>query len=218
VAHASACSGELQFAVLLPQAEACSGQKEFLSRSFVMFQMKLLLDLVRPMFQSPKSGCHEYDRKAPSIGKPIAWIYIASTFFTAMSLCGATENQAVLTPLQKIFDGIAEKNSNLIREQLLPGGTATLIRNGQVLQLHFDAFVATLSEIISRSPERWEERIYDPLVRVDDDIAIIWAPYTAFRGGKIDHCGTNIVNLIHRDGRWLISGLADNSRTSCPAR
>jgi hypothetical protein len=136
-----------------------------------------------------------------------------------MSLSAATpEDKAVLAPLHAIFDGIAKRNVNTIRDQLLPGGTATLIRNGQVLQLHFDAFVARLSEVFSRSPERIEERIYDPLVRIDDDIAIIWAPYDVLIGDKVDHCGTNIVNLIHRDGRWLISGLADNSRKNCPAR
>jgi hypothetical protein len=136
-----------------------------------------------------------------------------------MSLYAATpEDRAVLAPLQAIFDGIAKRNINTIREQLLPGGTATLIRNGQILQLHFDTFVARLAEVFSQSPEPIEERIYDPLVRIDDDIAIIWAPYEVLSGGKIHHCGTNIVNLIHRDGRWLISGLADNSRKNCPAR
>jgi hypothetical protein len=33
--------------------------------------------------------------------------------------------------------------------------------------------------VFSRSPERLEERIDDPFVRIDDDIAIIWAPYEA---------------------------------------
>jgi hypothetical protein len=36
--------------------------------------------------------------------------------------------------------------------------------------------------------------------------------------GQVKHCGTDAVNLVRVDGRWLISGIADNSRDDCPAR
>ncbi|CDG83746.1 hypothetical protein [Janthinobacterium agaricidamnosum] len=55
--------------------------------------------------------------------------------------------------------------------------------------------------------------------RIDDDIAMIWTAYDFRANGKIHHCGTDIVTLIHQDGKWLITGIADNSRTTgCPAR
>jgi hypothetical protein len=60
-----------------------------------------------------------------------------------------------------------------------------------------------------------EERIYDPLIRIDDSVALIWARYTLTIDGKLDHCGTDIVNLVRLDGKWLIAGLADNSRSEC---
>ncbi len=123
------------------------------------------------------------------------------------------EEQAVLAPFQSVLDGIAKRDQALIREQLLPGGMATFLRNGQAVQLHFDAFVAH----IHPGAEKLEERIHDPLIRIDNDLAIIWAPYDFLIDGKIDHCGTDIANLIRRDGRWLISGIADNTHSSCPA-
>jgi hypothetical protein len=123
------------------------------------------------------------------------------------------EDQAVLASFQGVLDGIGKRDPALIREQLLPGGMATLLRNGQAVQLHFDAFVAH----IHPGPEKYEERIHDPLIRIDDDIAIIWAPYDFLVNGKVEHCGTDVVNLLRHDGRWLISGIADNSHNSCPA-
>lgn len=87
-------------------------------------------------------------------------------------------------------------------------GTATLIREGHVVHVHFDALLARFAQLFSGTPERLEERIYDPLVRADHDIAINWAPYAAVRGGKVDHCGTNIVSVFTSDGRCLISGIA----------
>jgi hypothetical protein len=59
-----------------------------------------------------------------------------------------------------------------------------------------------------------EERIHDPLVRVDHDIAMAWTPYDFFVDGELDPGGTNIVSFLKIDGRWLISGIADNGRTT----
>lgn len=141
-------------------------------------------------------------------------IMCAATLSNTQLYAATPEEQAVLAPLQGIFNGIAKHDKGLVREQLLPGGTATLIRNGQIFQLHFDAFV----ERIPGGTEHFEERIHDPLVRIDDDIAIIWAPYEFMVEGKLDHCGTDIVNLVRRDGRWLIAGIADNSRKNCASK
>jgi hypothetical protein len=125
------------------------------------------------------------------------------------------EEQAVLAPFQALLDGVAQRDHELVRKQLFPGGMATLIRNGQPLQLHFDAF---LERLPTTGTVKLEEVLHDPVVHIDDDIAVIWAPYTFTFDGKVDHCGTNIITLIRRDGRWLISGIADNSRKDCPAK
>jgi hypothetical protein len=36
--------------------------------------------------------------------------------------------------------------------------------------------------------------------------------------GKVDHCGTDLFNLIRTDGKWLIASIADTGRKNCPAR
>jgi len=83
------------------------------------------------------------------------------------------------------------------------------------VQMHFDAFVARFP---TTGTAKLAEVIHDPLVRIDDDIAIIWAPYVFTIDGKVDHCGTDIVNLIRLNNRWLISGIADNSRKDCATK
>jgi hypothetical protein len=103
----------------------------------------------------------------------------------------------------------------MVREQLLPGGMATLIRDGKPLQLHFDAFVERLT---ITGTEKREQRIYDPLVNIDDDIAVVWVPYKYLIDGKVDHCGTDLFSLFRVDGRWLVSGIADNSRKDCSSK
>jgi hypothetical protein len=122
------------------------------------------------------------------------------------------EEQAAMAPLQGIFDGIVKQDRELVRAQLFTGGMATLIREDKPIQLHWDAFVARL---VWNPGDKYEERIHDPVVHIDHDIAVIWTPYVFTINGKIDHCGTDVVNLIKHDGRWLISNIADNSRKSC---
>ncbi|WP_394834930.1 nuclear transport factor 2 family protein [Pendulispora rubella] len=147
-----------------------------------------------------------------SVAAAAVW---ATSSVMAPAHAATPAEQAVLAPFRAVLDGIGKRDKALVRAQLLPGGTTTFIRNGQVVQHTFDAFVEKLP---STGTSRIEERIYDPLVRIDDDIAVIWAAYDFLIDGKVDHCGTDIATLVRRDGRWLISTISDNSRKTCPAR
>jgi len=84
------------------------------------------------------------------------------------------EEQAVLVPIQDLFDGIAKRDRDAMKRVVLPEGGATIIRHNQIL--HF-----TLEALCERSfpPDALslEEKIYDPLVRIDDNIAMVWARY-----------------------------------------
>ena len=124
------------------------------------------------------------------------------------------DEQAVLQPIQNLFEGLAKKDADEIRAQLVPEGSATLYRNGEFLQMSLSGLADRLAKVIS-SPDEFEERIHDPLIRIDDNIAVVWAPYEALRNGTLDHCGTNLFSLIRRDRHWLIASVTDNSRQNC---
>jgi len=61
----------------------------------------------------------------------------------------------------------------MVEEQHFPGGMATLIRGGNPFQLSFDVFVERLP---TTGTTKLEEPLCDPLVRIDDDIAVEGAP------------------------------------------
>jgi hypothetical protein len=124
----------------------------------------------------------------------------------------SSEEKAVIAPLQALLDGLAKRDKDLMAAQLLPGGSATLMRNGKPVQLAFDAFVERLS---APGTDAREELIIQPLVRIDDNIAIIWTRFEFRTNGKLDHCGTDVVNLVKVEGHWLISALGDTSRSEC---
>jgi Putative lumazine-binding len=141
---------------------------------------------------------------------------VASAGFLTASLHGATpEEQAVLAPVNAMFDGMAKRDAAAIKTPLLPGGSMVLMRDGKPAQMTFEAFADRLAK---PGTTRIEERIHDPLVRIDNDLAVVWAPFEFLVDGKVDHCGTDLFNLVRMDGRWLIASVADTGRKDCPAR
>ncbi|GAB3793759.1 nuclear transport factor 2 family protein [Dyella agri] len=119
----------------------------------------------------------------------------------------------VLARIQAFFSAMSRYDQAGMRAQVLPAGMATLMRDGKPDQLSLGDFIGH----VKPGKAQIEERIHDPLVQVDDNIAVVWAPYVFLLDGKPHHCGTDVFNLARVDGRWLITGVADNSR-SCAAK
>ena len=118
----------------------------------------------------------------------------------------------VLEPVHAFFDAMARYDQAGMRAQVLPAGTATLMREGKPVQLTLGDFV----DHVKPGKQRIEERISKPQVMVDHDLAVVWAPYTFLLDGKPHHCGTDVFNLVQVDGQWRIAAIADNSRKCEP--
>jgi hypothetical protein len=126
-----------------------------------------------------------------------------------------SDEQAVLAPIHEMFDAMAKHDVAAFKKPLLPGGSLTLMRNGKPVQLTFDAFADAIGKP-SKAPI--EERIHDPLVRIDNDLAVVWAPFEFLADGKVDHCGTDLFNMVRVDGKWLIASVADTGRKDCSGK
>ena len=64
-------------------------------------------------------------------------------------------------------------------------------------------------------PQRaFQERIANPTVHVDDDIALVWAPFVVRVGGKVSNCGIDHFDLVRENGDWKVMNLTFSSRTT----
>src|ERR1700761_7164231 len=140
---------------------------------------------------------------------------IALNIPTMSARAATPDEQAVLAPVNAMFDGMAKRNAAAIKQPLLPGGTMVLMRDGKPVQMTFEAFAERVGK---PGTTHIEERIHDPLVRIDNDLAVVWAPFDFLIDGKVDHCGTDLFNLVRKDGKWLIASVADTGSKNCPAR
>jgi hypothetical protein len=125
------------------------------------------------------------------------------------------EQQAVLAPITQLFDGMAKRDAAMIKKPLLSGGTMVLMREGKPSQMTFEDFADRIGK---PGTTHIQERIHDPLVRIDHDLAVVWAPFEFLVDGKVDHCGTDLFNLVRTDGKWVIASVADTGRNDCVRR
>jgi hypothetical protein len=139
-----------------------------------------------------------------------------ATGFLINSLHATTpDEQAVLAPINAMFDAMAKRDAAAMKKPLLPGGGMVLMRDGKPTQMTFDAF----ADLVGKPGKaQIEERIHDPLVRIDNDLAVVWAPFEFLVDGKVDHCGTDLFNLVHTDGKWIIASVADTGRKDCGSK
>ena len=139
----------------------------------------------------------------------------ASGFLIKSPHVPTPDERAVLAPINAMFDAMAKHDAAAFKKPLLPGGGMVLMRDGKPTQMTFDAF----ADLVGRPGKaKIEERIHDPLVRIDNDLAVVWAPFDFLVDGKVDHCGTDLFNLVHTDGKWLIASVADTGRKDCAAK
>jgi hypothetical protein len=122
------------------------------------------------------------------------------------------EERAVMAPIQKMLDAAARHDKAAIQSVLMPEGIATLVRHGNPIQVR----LAVFTDRMPPATTKIEERLHDPLIRIDHDIAMVWAYYEYWRNGTFEHCGTDVYNLVRQsDGTWLISGISDTARRDC---
>ena len=145
-------------------------------------------------------------------------LYVAGALSLVLTLRAAGQplpDSSVLAPIDAMFHGMTERDPAAIKSAALPGTILVLMRDGKPEQMTIDAFADHFSK---PSKAHMEERIHDPLVRTDHDLAVVWAPFEFLVDGKPDHCGTDLFNLVQTGGKWLIAGIADTGTKACAAK
>ena len=140
---------------------------------------------------------------------------ILATSLGTRTLAQSPAEQSVLAPIHAMFDGMSKRDAAAIKAPTLPGGTMVLMRDGRPTQMTFEAFAERVGK---PGTTQIEERIHNPLVRIDNDLAVVWAPFDFLIDGKVDHCGTDLFNLVRVDGKWMIASVADTGTKICAAK
>jgi len=132
----------------------------------------------------------------------------------------ASEEAAVLTPINGIFAAIASRNGQsalpFVRAEGRATATGTRPDGTPVVNSRsWTEFAAGLTA----GPERFEERMPAPAIEIDGDIAMAWGDYVFLIDGKVAHCGVNHFDLVRESGTWKVLSVTWSRRTTgCPGQ
>jgi len=135
---------------------------------------------------------------------------------TIISTTALAQNDefAVKEVINRLFEGMKSSDTSLIRSVFSDKSILqTVIKNREgkvsIVNEPLDSF---LTAIIKPHTEPYDERIIFDVVKIDGDLAMIWAPYKFYVGDKFSHCGVNSFQLVKIKSEWKIQYLIDTRR------
>lgn len=134
---------------------------------------------------------------------------------TGTTRAQASDRAAILATVQHVFDAMRTRDTTLLHQAF--DSTARLVgisNRGGSPSVSLTS-PSQFGVAITRAPagDVWHERIYEPEVRIDGDVAQVWAYYTFHRNAVFSHCGVDAFMLLKVAGDWKITQLADSRRT-----
>ena len=126
------------------------------------------------------------------------------------------DSREVLAVVRATFDAMRERDGDKLRGLFHP--EARLFSTG-LREDGSSIAVTTLPdfvESVTTSQDFLDERFHDPEVRIEENLASVWTPYTFHRGEVFSHCGIDAIHLIRDQSGWRIVGLAyTRTRNGC---
>jgi len=128
-----------------------------------------------------------------------------------------TARDSVVATLQRAFDAMRARDTTALRATLdstallfgVPDDATRPMRPRTVSQFLRD--VAT-----TPADKAFDERMFDPEVRVEGPLAQLWTYYTFREGRTFSHCGIDAVTLARaRDGWRIVHWIWSVRRTGC---
>jgi hypothetical protein len=134
--------------------------------------------------------------------------------FASTRLCAQSDEAAVKQVVNNMFTGMKNADTALIRSAFSTAPVLqTIAKNKEgnivVLTEALDSFLVSIAE---PHTEVYDERIVFDLIKIDAELAIVWAPYKFYLGDKFSHCGVDSFQLVKINGQWKIQYLVDTRR------
>ena len=126
---------------------------------------------------------------------------------------------AVMAPINAVFAAFEAGDASAMLRHVYVDGRVTAVgprADGAqgVRQMSWTQFAERI-----KPDATFQERISDPAIDIDGDIAMVWAPFVVRVGGKVSNCGFDHFDLVRETGTWKIMNVTFSSRTTgCPAQ
>lgn len=123
-----------------------------------------------------------------------------------------TAEVQIVGAAEALFAAMERKDETAIRDVMLPDARLVAVsRNDRGTSTTWTNVGDFVDAIIHRN-EDLLERLWNPQVRVDGDIATLWVDYDFHRDGQFSHCGIDAFHMVRTSGGWKIAHITYNLR------
>lgn len=136
---------------------------------------------------------------------------VALLIVSAPAQAQSTDHDAAYQVVQKLFDAMRARDTSAMRSAFVPNASMQTL---SATDVKFDAVDGWITGVArARTGLVLDERLANPVVHVDSNLANIWVDYWFFAGDRFSHCGVDAFLLAKHDGRWRIYSVVDTRRT-----
>lgn len=119
----------------------------------------------------------------------------------------------VYAVVEKFFEGFNAKDTTAMRSTLFEDVTLfTTFTNQQGQPVARSEGVSGLMGAIAGAQGKLYEKIFDPVILVEDGLANVWVKYEFYVDDKFSHCGIDAFVMVKTAAGWKIASLADTRR------
>jgi hypothetical protein len=138
-------------------------------------------------------------------------IFVASY---SLAYCQQTATNAVKKTINTMFDAMRKGDSALLRstfskDMILQSVSTNKERKSVLSTEKADGFVNAIG---APHTAVYDERITFNDIKIDGDLASVWAPYKFYLGDKFSHCGVDVFQLMKTAEGWKIIYIVDTRR------
>ena len=130
----------------------------------------------------------------------------------------AADEQQVMAPITVLLAAIAANDGPALLRVTRPEGGATVAVEAPERRIHHFSW-AEFAAQLKPDGNRYREDLATPAIEYDGDVAMVWAPYTLFKNGSVDHCGYDHFDLVRDAAGWKVLNVTWSQRsTGCIAQ
>lgn len=130
------------------------------------------------------------------------------------NLDAQTAEDSVKAVVKQLFEGMKNSDALMIRSAFADSAILQSIgrnKEGKIIIQNdkVNEFAKSISELKKGAAD---EQIVFESIKIDGQLAMVWAPYKFYFDGKFSHCGVDSFQLLFINGQWKIQYLIDTRR------
>ena len=139
------------------------------------------------------------------MGKIFLLILIISGITGNSQSTDENDKKQILEKVQLFFQSLEKQDTNLYKNVFMPEATGWAIRTRNDSVITSTWRTTDRVKRLINPASMVEEKLLSYEIKVHQNIAMAWVPYTLSVSGKFSHCGVDLFTFIKTDQGWKIN-------------